>query len=100
MQNRKTKYDNKFVRKTIRFTNNEFELIKKELNEHHITFTEFARSAILKQEVKTNLDKQFLYQLNKIGNNLNQIAKSVNQNEEIDVLQQLINIETMLKDIK
>jgi len=99
-ENRKQKYDNKFVRKTIRFTSDEFSVIQKNLEKGDITFTEFARSSILKKKLKLPIEKELIYQLNKIGINLNQIAKSINKNEKISVLQQLVKIEKMIKEIK
>jgi hypothetical protein len=47
-------------------------------------------------------DPRLLYELNKIGNNLNQIAKKLNQNKEvsnIEILQTLVNIETKMKEL-
>ena len=78
MSDRKKKYDDKTVRKTIRFAPEEWEQIKVKLVEHNLTFAEFARSAILNKKVKTKLTKDYIYQLQKIGNNLNQIAKNLN----------------------
>lgn len=51
------------------------------------------------REHKTT-DPNLLYQLNKMGINLNQIAKYANQNQEVDlkVLMQLASIEKLLKE--
>jgi len=70
--------DKNKIRKTIRFSESEWEQIKVKLDEHNLTFAEFARSAILNKKVKTKLTKDYIYQLQKIGNNLNQIAKNLN----------------------
>ena len=41
-----------------------------------------------------------IYELNRIGNNLNQIAKSINNKEKIPVLTQLIAIEKQLQKLQ
>lgn len=95
-----TKYDNKFIRKTIRFTPAEFEKIELELNKSNLIFTNFARSAILRKKIKLPIEKELLFELNKIGNNLNQIARAVNQKDKIAVLTELIEIEKAIKELK
>ena len=52
------------------------------------------------REHKTT-DPNLLYQLNKMGINLNQIAKYSNQNQEValKVLMQLASIEKLLKEL-
>jgi hypothetical protein len=67
-----------------------------------LTFSDFARSAILKKEVHTKLTIDMIYQVQKIGNNLNQIAKSLNSISDIpnsEVLKKLIEIEKAIKEI-
>ena len=58
---------------------------------------------VQKKVYKTS-DPKLLFELNKIGNNLNQIAKVINQKKDdvntIDILQSLVNIENQLKDLK
>lgn len=90
----------KDVRKTIRFSQSEFEIIKKELEKSNITFTEFARSAILRKKIKLPIEKHFLFELNKIGNNLNQIARTVNTNNRVQIISKLVDIENQLKDLR
>jgi len=88
------------VRKTIRFSVAEFEKIEEQLQEHHLDFSTFARSAILKKKIKLHIEKELIYELNKIGNNLNQIAKVVNSNpQKIDILKELIKIEESFKNV-
>ena len=41
-----------------------------------------------------------IYELNRIGNNLNQIAKSINSGEKIPVLTQLVEIEKQLQKLQ
>ncbi len=90
----------KEIRKTIRFSDDEYEKIEKMMNEHNLTFAEFARGAILRKKIKTNLSKDMIFQVNKIGNNLNQIAKKVNQDSDRkNLLLKLIEIQNQLKKI-
>ena len=102
--NRKTKYDNKFIRKTIRFTDDEFKIIEEQRAKTNLDFTNFCKSAILRKRVKTKVQEDFnsnmIYQINKIGNNLNQIARKVRSNERLSVLMELKQIEEHLKDLK
>jgi len=90
----------KNVRKTIRFSNEEYSKIEKLMSEHNLTFAEFARSAILRKKIKTNLTKDMIFEVNRIGNNLNQIARKVNQNSNRkNLLLTLIEIKNELKKI-
>lgn len=89
----------KEIRKTIRFSDDEFEKIEHLMNEHNLTFAEFARGAILRKKIKLPIEKELIYELNKIGNNLNQIAKAVNQRDDkIQILTELVEIERALKN--
>ena len=49
-----------------------------------------------------SVELKILYQLNKIGNNLNQIAKIANINKTVDkqILESLVRIEKSLKDLE
>jgi len=85
----------KTIRKTIRFSDEEFAEIEQKINEHNISFSEFARSAILRKKIKTKLTTDYIFQLQKIGNNLNQIAKNLNKKTDIpnsEILKVLIEI--------
>lgn len=90
----------KDIRKTLRFSQSEFELIQQQLEKSNITFSDFARSAIFKKKIKLPIEKELLYQLNKIGNNLNQIARSVNTDNKVQILSKLVDIENQLKGLK
>ena len=87
----------KDVRKTLRFSVEEFAQIQAELDRANISFSTFARSAILKKKIKLPIEREYLYELNRIGTNLNQIAKAVNSGERINVLRKLIEIEAQIK---
>ena len=88
------------IRKTIRFTEEEYQKIEKELKRDDVNFTIFARATILKQKIKLPIEKKLLYELNKIGNNLNQIARAVNSKERISTISKLIEIEKHLEAIR
>lgn len=102
--NKTKKYDDKFVRKTIRFTPDEFEKIEIEREKTNLDFTNFCKSAILKKRVKTKTEEDYnrdlIYQINKIGINLNQISRAVNQKDRVAILTELIEIEKDLKRLR
>ena len=98
---RKKKYDDKFIKKSIRFTPDEFEKVEIERAKTNLDFTNFCKSAILKKKVITKVEEDFnrdlIYQINKIGNNINQIARAVNQKDIVAVLTVLAEIEKQLR---
>jgi hypothetical protein len=73
--------------------------------DHKLTFSDFARSAIIKKEVNSNSNHEAVRllagQFSRLGNNLNQIARGVNKKEigAVEVLRQLIEIEKQIKGI-
>ncbi len=88
----------KNIRKTIRFNIDEYAYINKQLEEHSLSFATVARSAILNQEIKSKLEIEMVFEVNKIGINLNQLAHYVNTEKCIDmeVLYRLVQIEKTL----
>jgi|CEGE01.1.fsa_nt_gi hypothetical protein len=90
----------KNIRKTLRFSEEEFDKIQLELDKSNISFSDFARSAILRKKIKLPIEKELIYQISKIGNNLNQIARAVNGKEKISVLTELVEIEKALRELK
>lgn len=91
----------KEIRKTIRFSYEEYFKIEALMNEHNLTFAEFARGAILRKKIKTNLTKELLFEINRVGNNLNQIAKKVNSGQDRkNILIELIQIRKEIEEIK
>ena len=98
---RKKKYDDKFIKKTIRFTPDEFEKVEIERAKTNLDFTSFCKSAILKRKIKTSIEEDFnrdlIYQINKIGINLKQIARAVDQKDRVAVLTELVEIEKQLR---
>ena len=90
----------KEIRKTIRFTEDEYAKIQQELDKANISFSVFARSALLHKKIKLPIERELLTELSRIGNNLNQIAKAVNSQERRAILTELVEIERQLKDLK
>lgn len=102
----KTKIKYKQVK--VNLTHEKYKILEDSSNELEITKAEFIRQKIgatfensrqpRSRKVVSSIDPKLLYQLNKIGNNLNQIATHTNEKKEIDteVLISLNNIEKML----
>lgn len=68
----------------------------------NITKSEAIKQAILNAKIENNEDKKIIaYELNRIGKNLNQIAKKCNIKKSVDmaVLQELKIIEGLLNDL-
>ncbi|MCP4971155.1 MAG: MobC family plasmid mobilization relaxosome protein [Arcobacter sp.] len=96
---RKKKYDNKFIRKTIRFTPDEFNALEKQRLKTNLNFSDFVRKSSSKIKIVSKLDQDIIFHLSKIGNNLNQIARAINKKEKIPVLNKLVEIEKQLKEL-
>ena len=91
----------KEVRKTLRFSADEYELIEQKISEHKLTFSEFARSAILRNQIKSKLTVDLVHQISRVGNNLNQIAKSLNKKQDIsniEIMRKLIEIKNKINE--
>ena len=97
------------VRKTVRFTEEEMRFVESEAEKRGLTVSEYIRMAALKkrplgfyeQLVRSEEFRKFLYELNRIGVNINQIARYCNTFKEVDamVLQELISIEERLEEV-
>lgn len=85
----------KNIRKTLRFSEIEICEIEKELEKIDITFSVYARNLILKNKIniKSKIQKDFIYEVNKIGVNLNQVAKFCNTKKQIPKLKILLKIQ-------
>jgi hypothetical protein len=93
----------------VSFPNEVFEKISNIADERDITKAELIRQQLhfdfdkkrepRQKRVHKTADPQLLYHLNKIGTNLNQIAKHLNEGNtlEFQVLAELSNIEASLK---
>ena len=103
MQNKDQKYDSKFIRKTLRFSPDEYAKVEAQLTTLGVNFTNFAKNAIINHKITIPIQMDLIYELNRIGNNLNQIAKSMHtmdNKHKIPVLTQLVEIEKQLQKLQ
>ena len=88
---------------TIRLTSDEYLLLKQKANNLDITLSEYIRKKILgnREKIINKCTKELLYEINRIGNNLNQIAKHCNIRKSVDklVLKELVDIEKRLNEL-
>ena len=87
---------------SLRLTESEFEQIKSEAEENGYSKSDFIRSILFKKNrcIKNKKNtKKILFELNRIGNNLNQIAKYVNTFKTIDNFVKF-SIDEILKELK
>lgn len=91
---------------TLRVSDDEKERLRQRASEKGLTLSDYVRT-LLKLKSKSKRKKAtcdlkvVAYELNKIGVNINQIARYVNINREIDlkVLNELSKVEDRLKEI-
>jgi len=87
----------KEVRKTVRFSKEEAEKLELLAQGKGITVSELIRRAVLNLPIperisserlakKSEIFRRYLAEINKIGTNINQIARYCNQYREVDVL--------------
>jgi len=79
-----------------------FKFVSELAKEKNITISELIKHSILNAKIESKKDKKILaYELNRIGNNLNQIAKKCNTKKAIDMatLLELQIIEEQLQEI-
>lgn len=87
------------ITKSIRFSPAEYEKIITELEKSNLSFSAFTRNLLLKKKINSKTDDKLLIEINRIGNNLNQIARAVNKEERINVLSELVKIEQSIKEL-
>ena len=89
------------IKKTVRLSKDEDIKLNEMLQKHNLTFSNYARAKILNQKIKSKITNDLIYEVSKIGNNLNQISKYVNTTKrlDLDILQSLVNIERTLEKI-
>jgi len=83
---------------TMKLSSVELESYKTQARNNGVTLAHLINSKMQDTPIKT-ANKELLFELNKIGNNLNQIAKSLHTGAQINVLQELIKIEQHLKEL-
>jgi len=98
----------KYKQIKVNLTHEKYKIVEDSSNHLEITKAEFIRRSIgatfensrqpRSKKIINVVDPQLLYQVNKIGNNLNQIAKQANKNKQTDleILVTLYGIEKML----
>lgn len=90
---------NRGKRKEVCFNEKEWELVEKKAAEVKLNTTHYIRRMALNGyiiEYDLNTLNDFIYELNKIGVNINQIAKKVNETDSIHTTE----IETIQEDMK
>lgn len=95
----------KSIRKTIRFTDDEFSTIKEKMElGNYSNFTEFAlHSMINKKSSKAkSINKEYLLELSRIGNNLNQLTRKINKGDRLNNLglSAIIDIRDSINSLK
>lgn len=87
----------------IRFNDNEFKILNNKLEKTSLSREAFSRACILGKEIKVPPDLEY-YKLknefNHIGNNLNQIARTLNNRQEISPKIIEVTIEELRQMIK
>lgn len=92
----------KDIKKTIRFSEDEYQTIKLNLEKNNLDFSTFARKALLNQKIDFPIKMEVLYQLNTINNLLELIAKNIHNNELKDsrlLFTQLVQIEKKMCEL-
>jgi len=88
---------------TIRLTQDEYDKLSQKAEALDITLSQLLRKKISgnREKISTKYDKELLYEINRIGNNLNQLSKHCNITKSIDklVLQSLVEIERKINEI-
>ncbi|MCT7531773.1 MobC family plasmid mobilization relaxosome protein [Aliarcobacter cryaerophilus] len=87
------------ITKSLRFSLAEYESINAELEKTNLSFSSFTRNLLLKKKINSKTDDKLILEINRIGNNLNQIARAVNKQERINVLSELVKIEQSIKEL-
>ena len=92
----------KEVRKTLRFSADEMAMIESKLSDHGLNFSDFARSAILKKQIRSRVTVDMVRQVQRVGNNLNQMVKMLHQGKgdisNLEVMRKLIEIQNQIKE--
>ena len=95
------------------FPVSDYETLKQTSKDHNLTMSEFIRKSVNSKienapapktkKVYKVADTQLLYELNKIGVNLNQIAKNLNAKKDdvsnVAILRELVTLEKKLNEL-
>lgn len=93
------------ITKRIRLSNGEWEAIREKMRETEQCFSDYARACLLDTHTKsrkTPINRAFIAELCRCGNNINQVARHLNTTKSLDrvALSMLSRIETHLKELK
>lgn len=86
--------------KTLRFSEDEILQIEKECKIYNQKFSTYARKKILDIEMKSQIEMNLILELKRIGNNLNQIAKKINEDDKAEKLQLFTKLASIENEIK
>lgn len=94
------------ITKRIRLSKAEWENIRDKMRTQEQCFSDFARDCLLNthstKSHKTPINRAFIAELCRCGNNINQVARHLNTTKSLDrvALSMLSRIETHLKELK
>lgn len=83
---------------TMKLSSIELEKYKALAKENGTTLANLINSKLQNLPLQ-KANKELLFELNKIGNNLNQIAKNLNAGSQINLIKELLTIERQLQEI-
>lgn len=92
---RRKELENRTIIKPIRFTPSEHNSIKQHSKESGLSTSEYIRRRTLGIKVTSRTDLTMIAQIHKIGVNINQIAKILNQENKV---RQVLSLEAELKN--
>jgi hypothetical protein len=89
---------------TIRVSDDELVQFKALAKSHDLSLGELIRKLLLGEKPKRKrstptADPKLIFQIAAIGNNLNQIARKVNQGDRFDLMPHLVAIENQLEQL-
>jgi hypothetical protein len=94
------------ITKSLRFSLAEYESINLELEKTNLSFSSFTRNLLLKKKINSKTDDKLILEINRIGNNLNQIAYVINLmklngslNLSDNMLSEIQTFNAMLRDL-
>ena len=74
----------KVITKRLRLSNAEWLVINDKLQESGLTFSKFALRAMLSKQIYAPIRRELLAELSRHGQNINQIAATLNSGESLD----------------
>lgn len=80
----------KTIVKSLRLNEKEARLIDENLQKSGLSFSQYAIKRLCGYQVRAAIDKQILFELSKIGNNLNQITRKLNQGSPFDAAAMIV----------